>query len=390
MLAELQQQLNQLTQDIKSAQKKQQLSGNKIAVVDASLLTDMDELTQQLKQLTQWLNRQANNSATATNEPIVSSSVVLTQLQQLLVKISDKTEKQPSGNYLNQVIGQPQANNQEILSTEMRDNIASREIPTAVDLKSATNNEPVVINQKTSNDIASMNTAVVSDVLKPQVEHKATSDGAELSLNQQEQPVKLAATIVSGSPQSSVSLSTLTDVTQSVNQATVDNTAPQTSHEKMIHQQQMQQKLDTLTAIETVAVSRKEFVDDMKTKVMVMIQQKIQQADIQLDPPELGKMHVRVHMHNEQAVVNFVVQTPQAKDALEQQMARLRDQLQQAGVDIGDTNVAQQQQGERNFSEDTTGGHSSRFLESSVSDEEVIVYQGELHNSSATGIDYYA
>jgi flagellar hook-length control protein FliK len=95
-------------------------------------------------------------------------------------------------------------------------------------------------------------------------------------------------------------------------------------------------------------------------------------------------------MHNEQAVVNFVVQTPQAKDALEQQMARLRDQLQQAGVDIGDTNVAQQQQGERNFSEDTTGGHSSRFLESSVSDEEVIVYQGELHNSSATGIDYYA
>ena len=58
----------------------------------------------------------------------------------------------------------------------------------------------------------------------------------------------------------------------------------------------------------------------VKDKVMVMINQKIQQADIRLDPPELGNVHVRVNIQNEVAAVKLCCTKPQAKDALDEQM----------------------------------------------------------------------
>lgn len=151
------------------------------------------------------------------------------------------------------------------------------------------------------------------------------------------------------------------------------------------------QKSITAMQTETISIYRKDFADQVKDKVMVMINQKIQQVDIQLDPPEMGNVHVRVNLQNEQAAVQFVVQNQQAKDALEQNMGRLRDMLAESGVDVGDANI---EQGDSDQQENmasagqgmANGGNEADELERANSDAQV----AHLVKGSSTGVDYYA
>ncbi len=143
---------------------------------------------------------------------------------------------------------------------------------------------------------------------------------------------------------------------------------------------------------ETISIYRKDFTTAVKDKVMVMINQKIKQLDIRLDPPELGSMQVRLNLQNEQAAVNIVVQNQQAKEALEQNLHKLKDMLADSGVDVGDANIEQRQQqseaqngfaGQQGFS----GGDGT---EGNFIDETSVGSQVNLYKASATGVDYYA
>ncbi len=82
----------------------------------------------------------------------------------------------------------------------------------------------------------------------------------------------------------------------------------------------------------------------LKDRVMYQVQQKIQTAEIRLAPEELGSVQIKVNLQQDQLSVQFVVQQAQAKEALEQQMPRLKELLQQQGVELTDSQVSQQQQ----------------------------------------------
>jgi len=140
---------------------------------------------------------------------------------------------------------------------------------------------------------------------------------------------------------------------------------------------------------ETIAIFRKDFTEAVKDKIMLMISQKLQQFDITLDPPELGNMQVRVNLQGEQAVVNFMVQNQQAKEALEQNMHKLRDMLAEQGVDVGDANVEQQsqQENDNNTAEKKHNGRTVNTVDASDAVEHSLSAQ-LLENSSAT-VDYY-
>ncbi len=154
------------------------------------------------------------------------------------------------------------------------------------------------------------------------------------------------------------------------------------------------QKNNTLLQQETLSIFRKDFADAVKDKVMVTINQKLQQFDITLDPPEFGNMQVRVNLQGEQASVNFVVQNQQAKDALEQNMHKLRDMLSEQGVDVGDANVEQQNQ-QNNQDENNLKQHNrnndnlANGIEKGEDNVEHLL-SAKLFDSSATGVDYYA
>ncbi len=142
---------------------------------------------------------------------------------------------------------------------------------------------------------------------------------------------------------------------------------------------------------ETISIFRKDFADALKDKVMLVISQKLQQFDISLDPPELGNMQVRVNMQGEQAVVNFVVQNQQAKDALEQNMHKLRDMLSEQGVDVGDANV--EQQAHQSSDEETYSNNSDNSTlmdEDEMIQSQTLLSAQTLDNNSANVVDYYA
>ncbi|WP_448249292.1 flagellar hook-length control protein FliK [Thalassotalea agariperforans] len=150
-----------------------------------------------------------------------------------------------------------------------------------------------------------------------------------------------------------------------------------------------QVKNNQIQLAETIHIHRKDFVDSVKDKVLVMINQKLQQVDIKLDPPELGNVQVRVNLQGDAATVNFVVQNPQAKEALEQHMGKLREMLNESGVDVGEANVEQQNQQQGEFTEQEQRGESAGGLNpQNMVDDGVITTT--LAKGSAVGVDFYA
>ena len=64
-----------------------------------------------------------------------------------------------------------------------------------------------------------------------------------------------------------------------------------------------------------------------------MVSNGIQQAEIRLDPPELGHLTVKIQIQGDQTQVQFHVAQSQTRDIVEQAMPRLRDMLAQEGLD---------------------------------------------------------
>ncbi|MBU1191913.1 MAG: flagellar hook-length control protein FliK [Gammaproteobacteria bacterium] len=79
----------------------------------------------------------------------------------------------------------------------------------------------------------------------------------------------------------------------------------------------------------------------LSERVMWAASQKLQSAEIKLNPPHLGPIEVRVQMHQDQAQVSFTAQHAVVREALEASMPRLRDMFNASGFNLLDVNVSQ-------------------------------------------------
>ena len=177
-------------------------------------------------------------------------------------------------------------------------------------------------------------------------------------------------------------------------QYVIDQQSVETLNPSVATEVTQSQKTNTQLHQETISIFRKDFNEAVKDKVMLMISQKLQQFDITLDPPELGNMQVRVNLQGEQAVVNFLVQSQQTKDALEQNMNKLREMLAEQGVDVGDANVdhqSQQSSDEENTAAENNNPKEGK-LESLVSANDLVAHtlSAQMVDSSSARVDYYA
>lgn len=104
---------------------------------------------------------------------------------------------------------------------------------------------------------------------------------------------------------------------------------------------------DTINSSEAPALNLLEpnAATQLKERVMFQVNQKIQSAEIKLAPEELGSMQIKVQLQQDQLSVQFVVQQAGAKEALEQQMPRLREMLEEQGMQLTDGQVSQQREG---------------------------------------------
>ena len=79
---------------------------------------------------------------------------------------------------------------------------------------------------------------------------------------------------------------------------------------------------------------------EMAGRVFLMVNANIQQATLQLTPPDLGKLDIRISTDGDKASVFFTVDNGLAKDALEAAIPRLRHLMEQSGLQLAQTQVS--------------------------------------------------
>ncbi|MFA7606788.1 MAG: flagellar hook-length control protein FliK [Rhodocyclaceae bacterium] len=82
------------------------------------------------------------------------------------------------------------------------------------------------------------------------------------------------------------------------------------------------------------------WAEDVGTRMIWMSNRGETKAELVLTPPSLGRLGVSISVNGEQTNAHFVAATPAAREALEQALPRLREMLQQAGINLGQTDVS--------------------------------------------------
>ena len=187
------------------------------------------------------------------------------------------------------------------------------------------------------------------------------------------------------------------------------NATTQPGAYEMAHQQYEQaldvQAMHTQTTAQTQTQSKSVNVDPgvmqainiIKSDAAKMLQERVsallninnKEAEIRLDPPEMGSMQIRIRSDAEQAQINFVVQNQQAKEALEQSMPRLREMLAQQGIELGESSI---QQGNPEQQQEQSGqGQLAGNQQAEEQQPEVTAQSAETsRQQSSSSIDYYA
>lgn len=145
------------------------------------------------------------------------------------------------------------------------------------------------------------------------------------------------------------------------------------------------------TKLKQINLQQQDAAYQLRERVQIMVRQNIQVAEVRLDPAELGQMQIRVNLQQEQASVQFIVQQQQTKELVEQQMPRLRELLQQQGIQLGEGQVQQQQQQQRDdrtAAEQHTAGRGHQG-DDHLEGESVGTTTIEV-NTSDRLVDYYA
>ncbi|WP_445776249.1 flagellar hook-length control protein FliK [Shewanella sp.] len=127
----------------------------------------------------------------------------------------------------------------------------------------------------------------------------------------------------------------------------------------------------------------------MKQQLITMVSNGIQQAEIRLDPPELGHLTVKIQIQGDQTQVQFHVAQSQTRELVEQAIPRLRDMLASEGLQLTDSQVSQGGSGREQQGQSEQQGQTaeSQLDEISAQDANLMT---NTSRSLHSAIDYYA
>ncbi|SMY33167.1 Flagellar hook-length control protein [Photobacterium malacitanum] len=147
-------------------------------------------------------------------------------------------------------------------------------------------------------------------------------------------------------------------------------------------------------------LTREHAGEQVHERINMMMAKNLKQVDIRLDPPELGKIQIKLNITQDQASVQFTVNNSQTRDMVEQAMPRLREMLQQQGLQLAQSSVQQEtpqqfsgqhnhhaadsQSGKQSSSIAATEGQLQPEVEQSQIQTQLLVTDNKDH------VDYYA
>lgn len=218
--------------------------------------------------------------------------------------------------------------------------------------------------------------------------------------NRNELPPALLALLAGSSPESPLTR------LNSLDKAKLDTTGKVESRDSLLGQQllaatnsshqpsPLQVRAEAMQAQPFSPATREMVGEQVSEQVQMMMSKNLKQIDIRLDPPELGRMQIRMNLNGDQASVQFTVSHHQVRDVVEQSMQRLREMFSQQGIQLTDASVQQQaseQQQERYTSKDNQLQEQSSVSVSG--DEEIFEPEQKLNLQVTTkrdGISLYA
>ena len=156
---------------------------------------------------------------------------------------------------------------------------------------------------------------------------------------------------------------------------------------------QTQLRAEQASAQAPLPLNRELAGDQVAERVQMMMSKNLKNVDIRLDPPELGRLQIRLNVGGDGATVHFTVANQQARDVIEQSMPRLREMLAQQGVQLGDSSVQQQSSGQQNRYAGNNSGNGQGDSNQAFSNEENLEPGVNLDLNVTTkrdGISYYA
>jgi flagellar hook-length control protein FliK len=127
----------------------------------------------------------------------------------------------------------------------------------------------------------------------------------------------------------------------------------------------------------------------MSSRVVWMAKEGLQQAQLRMNPANLGPVEVKLHVQNDQASVTFLAQHSATRDALEQALPRLRESFAENGMELTNAQVGEQQQQHREQSEQTS--ESLIFTQAAGQEDDIETEAVETVSSEqTTGLSLYA
>jgi flagellar hook-length control protein FliK len=80
--------------------------------------------------------------------------------------------------------------------------------------------------------------------------------------------------------------------------------------------------------------------DAMASRIQWLVDHNVGEAQIKLNPPELGALDVKISMQDDKTFVQMTTHTSAARDELAQSLPRLRELLSSSGLDLGGATVS--------------------------------------------------
>lgn len=132
---------------------------------------------------------------------------------------------------------------------------------------------------------------------------------------------------------------------------------------------------------------------EMGEKLTWMVGNGRQQADLVLNPPQLGRIEVTMVVEGDNVSASFASPNAVVREALENSMSRLREVLAEAGVALGNTHVGAESRQDAGTmrQKDDRNAPGNRFGESTAASVEALASGSILRSASGRGmVDVFA
>lgn len=100
--------------------------------------------------------------------------------------------------------------------------------------------------------------------------------------------------------------------------------------------------IDKVVVSAHVKVGMPGWSDQIAERTASLASQNIKQAEIQLNPQDMGVINVKISVNQDQVAVTFTAQNAGVREALDQSVQRLRDTLEAEGMDLVQADVGNQ------------------------------------------------